>query len=221
MSEKTFLVDDTEPIRCGVTRGAFSNPMMQEVLRKFGKRAFARSSACMEFESFLRRIKAGGGTCLEIGTYNGITAVVLSQFFDRVVCVSVDEPALKRQIIKRDIVAHHLLDLYPGRRRPPGSGSLQDLYGRPGFADLVQPGQDEPGLPEHRRRRGQVDHPAHVDQPQRLLRLHSGRVVVQGEVPVGRSTLHREWFVPRSSRRSRSRSPRRGNDSRGPGLARR
>lgn len=106
MSEKTFLVDDTEPIRCGITHGAFSNPQMQEILRKFGKRAFARSSVCMEFESFLRRIKAGGGTCLEIGTYNGITAVVLSQFFDRVVCVSVDEPALKRQIIKRDIVAH-------------------------------------------------------------------------------------------------------------------
>lgn len=102
MSERTFEVDDTEPIRGEITRGPFSNPALARVLEKFGKTAFARSSACMEFEAFLKRIGAGGGTCLEIGTYNGITAVVLSQFFDKVVCVSVDVD--KRRIIKQDIV---------------------------------------------------------------------------------------------------------------------
>lgn len=106
MSEKTFLVDDTEPLIGEITHGAFSNPMLSAILKKFGKAAFARSSACMEFEDFLRRIGAGGGTCLEIGTYNGITAVVLSQFFDKVICVSVDEEALKWRIIKHDIVEY-------------------------------------------------------------------------------------------------------------------
>jgi len=104
MSEKTFSGDNNEPFVGEITHGAFSNPALSKILKQFGKMAFARSSACMEFEAFLKRIGAGGGTCLEIGTYNGITAVVLSQFFDKVICVSVEEEALKRRIIKHDIV---------------------------------------------------------------------------------------------------------------------
>lgn len=82
--------------------GAWSNPLFEKVLRKFGKMAFARSSACMEFEAFLKRINAGGRTCLEIGTYQGMSAVILSQFFEKVICVSVDDDP--RRIIKRDII---------------------------------------------------------------------------------------------------------------------
>jgi hypothetical protein len=85
-----------------ITFGPFSNPLLKAVLNKFGNIAFARSSACMEFEAFLKRIKAGGGTCLEIGTYHGITAVILSQYFDKVVCVSKDDRSQK--LLKRDIV---------------------------------------------------------------------------------------------------------------------
>lgn len=87
-----------------IQRGAWANPRMNEVLHHFGKKAFARSAACMEFEAFLKRIGAGGQTCLEIGTYQGITAIILSQFFERVVCVSVDESP--ERLIKRDIVKH-------------------------------------------------------------------------------------------------------------------
>lgn len=93
-----------EPIRGEIIHGPFANPYFQKVLKKFGKTAFARSSACMEFETFLRRINARGKTCLEIGTYQGMSAVVLSQFFERVVCVSVDDDL--RRIIKRDIVEY-------------------------------------------------------------------------------------------------------------------
>lgn len=106
MSEKTFVVDDTEALIGDIEHGTFSSPLLKEVLRTFGKKAFARSSACMEFESFLKRIKAGGGTCLEIGTYNGITAVILSQFFDQVVCVSLDADDLAPQILRGKIVEH-------------------------------------------------------------------------------------------------------------------
>lgn len=104
MSERTFEVDDTEPIIGEILHGPFANPSINAILKKFGKRAFARTSMCMEFESFLRRIGAEkiGGTCLEIGSYNGITAVILAQFFERVVCVSLDIDT--RQIIRPEIV---------------------------------------------------------------------------------------------------------------------
>lgn len=96
--------DAGEPISGDITRGAFANPHFKAVLAKFGKMAFARSSACMEFESFLGRIGAGGKRALEIGTYQGMSAVVLSQFFEHVACVSVDEDP--RRLIKREICAH-------------------------------------------------------------------------------------------------------------------
>lgn len=99
---KTQPADDVEPIKGDITFGAFANPLLKRVLAEFGKMAFARSAACMEFEDFLWRINPRVDTCLEIGTYQGITALVLSQFFRRVICVSVDEDMSR--IIKRDIV---------------------------------------------------------------------------------------------------------------------
>lgn len=79
-----------DPIVGEITHGPFANPMLKKIIAEFGRDAFARSSACMEFESFLRQIKAGGKRCLEIGTFYGVSAIVLSQFFDEVVCVTVD-----------------------------------------------------------------------------------------------------------------------------------
>lgn len=99
---KTQASDDVEPIKGDITFGAFANPLLKKVLAEFGKMAFARSAACMEFENFLWRINPRVDTCLEIGTYQGITALVLSQFFRQVICVSVDTD--KSRIIKRDIV---------------------------------------------------------------------------------------------------------------------
>jgi len=82
--------DAEPPIVGDITHGAWSNPALKRILKEFGKTAFARSSACMEFEAFLRRINAGGKCCLEIGTFYGVSAIVLSQFFDRVICVTID-----------------------------------------------------------------------------------------------------------------------------------
>jgi hypothetical protein len=93
-----------EHIEGEIKYGPFSNPLLRATLLQFGKTAFARSSACMEFESFLKRINAGGKTCLEIGTYQGMSAVILSQFFERVICVSVDDDM--RRIIKHDIIKY-------------------------------------------------------------------------------------------------------------------
>lgn len=97
-----------------ISHGPFANPYMKLIMKKFGKRAFGRSSACAEFEEFLSSLAGGfggstlgslkaNGTCLEIGTFYGITAVILSQFFDRVLCVSVDlegDRQMKRRIVE-------------------------------------------------------------------------------------------------------------------------
>lgn len=109
LNERITSNGDEEPIVGEITFGPFSSPLMSRIFKRFGKKAFGRSSACSEFESFLRqifRIAPGdqnlisGKTCLEIGTFHGITAIILSQFFDRVVCVSIDEmPVMKREIV--------------------------------------------------------------------------------------------------------------------------
>lgn len=101
---RTYPLNSPEPLVGEITFGAFSSPYMQAILKEFGRDAFARCSACMEFESFVKRIRGEdrSGTCLEIGTYHGITAVLLSQYFERVVCVSVDED--QKRLMKFDIV---------------------------------------------------------------------------------------------------------------------
>lgn len=99
-----------------ITHGPFASPLMSKIFKRFGKGAFGRSSACAEFEDFLWQISMRhapkdytaeegpwpiGKCCLEIGTFHGITAVILSQFFERVVCVSIDEmPVMKRAIVE-------------------------------------------------------------------------------------------------------------------------
>ena len=102
MREVHFPIDSDEKVTGDIQYGAFSSPLMNEIFQKFGKNAFQRSSACMEFEAFLKRINAKGRTCLEIGTYHGITAILLSQYFDRVICISIDnepETLMKHQLV--------------------------------------------------------------------------------------------------------------------------
>jgi predicted O-methyltransferase YrrM len=104
MGVRTFPTSSPEPLAHEITFGAFSNPLMKAILKEFGRDAFARCSACMEFEDFVKRILRGRrfGTCLEIGTFHGVTAILLSQYFDKVVCVSVDDDPKK--LMKWDIV---------------------------------------------------------------------------------------------------------------------
>lgn len=96
----------SEKVIGDVRYGALANPALNKVLQQFGAEAFRRCSIMMEFEAFLRRVHAQlpkrRMTCLEVGTYNGMSAIVLAQYFDRVICVSVDDkPA---ELLKHDIV---------------------------------------------------------------------------------------------------------------------
>lgn len=94
--------ESAEPILAEITRGPFQHPTMKAILARYGRRAFARSSACMEFIEFLDRCKIGGRVGLEIGTYHGVTAVLLAQRFDRFVSVSVDDEDPAR-LLKREL----------------------------------------------------------------------------------------------------------------------
>ena len=87
-----------------ITFGPFSSPYMKAIMKKFGKKAFGRSSACAEFENFLCTLVGTDRShvALEIGTFYGITAVLMSQYFERVICVSVDlegDREMKRRIV--------------------------------------------------------------------------------------------------------------------------
>lgn len=86
----SWKLEEGNKLAGDITHGPFANPLFKRVLQHFGKDAFARSSACMEFETFLQRINARGKCCLEIGTFYGVSAIVLSQYFDQVVCVTLD-----------------------------------------------------------------------------------------------------------------------------------
>lgn len=95
-----------------VAHGPFANPYLLRVTEKFGPRAYRRTSICMEFERFLRRIarEVGNGekigrVGLEIGTYNGLSAVILSQFFDQVIAVTIETQPVE-QLLKHQIVEH-------------------------------------------------------------------------------------------------------------------
>jgi hypothetical protein len=100
-AQRMAIPDNMTAPKEPITSGAWANPLWEATLRKYGRMAFARCSACMEFEPFLKRIGAGGGTCLEIGTFQGMSAVILSQYFERVICISIeDDPS---RIIKHEI----------------------------------------------------------------------------------------------------------------------
>lgn len=92
---------------------ALRNPLLVKVIEQFGPEALRRASVCMEFEAFLRRIGAGGECCLEIGTYNGISALILSQFFERVVTISLEDHGTDTKMKQRIFEACGVKNVHP------------------------------------------------------------------------------------------------------------
>jgi predicted O-methyltransferase YrrM len=75
------------------------DPMLLAVYEKFGVAPFRRSSVFHGLGKFLRQQNVSGECCFEVGTWNGLTAVVLSRFFERVVTVDIAHNALKHEIL--------------------------------------------------------------------------------------------------------------------------
>lgn len=80
---------------------AWKNEAVMKALKIYGPKILARTSITGEFEAFLERIAANGECALEIGTYNGLSAVVLARFFKRVVCVTLEEPGVDLDLKRR------------------------------------------------------------------------------------------------------------------------
>lgn len=76
------------------------NPLLLSVFQKFGGQVFRRSSVFHGLEKILTDNCVHGKCCFEIGTWNGLTAVVLSQFFDQVITVDIVSNPLKHKIIE-------------------------------------------------------------------------------------------------------------------------
>ena len=75
------------------------DPMLSRVLEKFGVATFRRSAVLKGLRKFLTEQKVTGTRCFEIGTWNGLTAAVLSPFFEEVVTVDIAHNALKHEVL--------------------------------------------------------------------------------------------------------------------------
>lgn len=74
--------------------------MMLTALQKFGGGIFRRSSVFHGLARFLEANKVRGKTCFEIGSWNGLTAAVLSRHFRRVVSVDIAHNAIKHEVMR-------------------------------------------------------------------------------------------------------------------------
>lgn len=77
-----------------------NNPNLLSVFKSYGIAAFRRSSVLEGFEKFCWQHKFRGTCCVEIGTLKGLTAVILSQFFEQVVSVDVVNDPQKYEILE-------------------------------------------------------------------------------------------------------------------------
>lgn len=75
------------------------DPMMRKVFEQFGVSAFRRSCVLKGLRAFLTSQAVNGKCCFEVGTWNGLTAAVLSPFFDEVVTVDIAHNGLKHEVL--------------------------------------------------------------------------------------------------------------------------
>lgn len=76
-----------------------NDPLLLKVYQQFGETVFRRSSVFHGLGKFLAENDVRGKCCFEIGTWNGLTAILLSRHFDRVVSVDISRQKVKHSII--------------------------------------------------------------------------------------------------------------------------
>lgn len=76
-----------------------TDPLLLKAYQRFGGDAFRRSSVFHGLGRFLAEQEIAGEVCFEIGTWNGLTAAVLSRHFKRVVTVDIAHNELKHQLL--------------------------------------------------------------------------------------------------------------------------
>lgn len=90
------------------------DPQLLKVYEHFGAKFFRRSSIFHGLDRMLRDNEVHGGTCFEIGTWNGLTALILSRYFKRVVTCdivdNVEKYALFELLGVKNIECHLISD---------------------------------------------------------------------------------------------------------------
>lgn len=76
-----------------------ANPLYYKVMQRFGHQVFRRSSIFNGLDEFLSANGVRGKTCFEIGSWNGMTAITLSRYFERVISVDIVHNELKHEIV--------------------------------------------------------------------------------------------------------------------------
>jgi hypothetical protein len=76
-----------------------ADPWLLSVYQKFGAAVFRRSSVFHGLGKFLAQNNVRGRCCYEIGTWNGLTAALLSRHFDFVVTVDIAHNPVKQDIL--------------------------------------------------------------------------------------------------------------------------
>jgi hypothetical protein len=76
------------------------DPQLLSVYQEYGGDILRRSSVFHGLRKFLTENNVKGHTCFEVGTWNGLTAVVLSAFFKRVISVDIAHNGIKHEVIK-------------------------------------------------------------------------------------------------------------------------
>lgn len=76
------------------------DPFLRRLVDEIGVEVFRRSSVLEGFDEFLRTTHFKGECCMEIGTCNGLTAVVLARYFKKVISVDVAPSAMKHIVAR-------------------------------------------------------------------------------------------------------------------------
>jgi predicted O-methyltransferase YrrM len=74
------------------------DPYLLAAFERFGADILRRSSVFHGLDRFLSE-RVRGRACFEVGTWNGLTAAILSRYFDHVVTVDIADQPLKREVL--------------------------------------------------------------------------------------------------------------------------
>lgn len=77
------------------------DPDLLRVFKEFGIQVFRRSSVLEGFADLIEEVGFKGHRCVEIGTHNGLTAIVLARYFTEVITIDIAPSTIKHQIAKR------------------------------------------------------------------------------------------------------------------------
>jgi hypothetical protein len=75
-----------------------NDAQLLRVWKKFGPEVFRRSAVLEGLADFVKTTGFAGKRCVEIGTCNGLTAIVLARHFDEVVTIDIAPNDVKREI---------------------------------------------------------------------------------------------------------------------------